>query len=215
MSGPNDGPLSRWSRRKQAARRNRRGSAAPVPVTSPAEAAAVPGPSAAQIAEAPSDDTAVARLEAGDTEPTVEEIVASLPDIEELDAASDYTGFLAKGVPEHLARAALRKLWLSDPVFANLDGLNDYDQNFNLIDKVIQLADTNYKVGRGMIDADEAAPAAEDGHLPDAQDAPKAMAMAESPEAPLVAEDADDAGEQGGGPAESAGKEPADTTKST
>ena len=30
-------------------------------------------------------------------------------------------------MPEHLKQAALRKLWLSNPVFANLDGLNDYD----------------------------------------------------------------------------------------
>jgi hypothetical protein len=212
MSDPNDGLLSRWSRRKQAARRNRRGSAAPVPVTSPTEAAAAPSPLAEQVPDARSGDTAVARLESGDTEPTVEEIVASLPDIEDLDAASDYTGFLAKGVPEHLARAALRKLWLSDPVFANLDGLNDYDQNFNLIDKVIQLADTNYKVGRGMIDADEADPAAEDGHVPDVHDASQATAAAESSEAPPDAEDAD---EQGGVPTESAGEEPADATKST
>jgi hypothetical protein len=49
----------------------------------------------------------------------------------------------------------LRKLWLSDPIFANLDGLNDYDENFNLIDKIIAAADTNYKVGRGMLSQEE------------------------------------------------------------
>ncbi len=56
--------------------------------------------------------------------------VEDLPDIENLGRGSDYTPFLRKGVPEHLTRQALRKLWRSDPVFANLDGLNDYDEDF-------------------------------------------------------------------------------------
>lgn len=51
----------------------------------------------------------------------------ALPDIDSLDAESDFSVFMQKGVPEELQRLALRKLWSSDPVYANLDGLNDYD----------------------------------------------------------------------------------------
>lgn len=58
-----------------------------------------------------------------------------LPDIDSLDKDSDFTPFMADGVPEELKRMALRKLWLSDPVFANLDGLNDYDEDFGAIVK--------------------------------------------------------------------------------
>jgi hypothetical protein len=68
-----------------------------------------------------------------DAEAEVADIVADLPDIETLDKDSDYTGFLQEGVPDALKNMALRKLWLSDPIFANLDGLNDYDEDFGAI----------------------------------------------------------------------------------
>ncbi|MBT4018034.1 MAG: DUF3306 domain-containing protein [Alphaproteobacteria bacterium] len=71
---------------------------------------------------------------------TTEEIVADLPDIETLEKDSDFTGFMQAGVPEELKNLALKKLWLSDPVLANVDGLNDYDDDFNVIDKVIEIA---------------------------------------------------------------------------
>ncbi len=58
-----------------------------------------------------------------------------LPDIDSLDKDSDFTPFMADGVPEELKRLALRKLWVSDPVLANLDGLNDYDEDFGAIVK--------------------------------------------------------------------------------
>lgn len=87
-----------------------------------------------------------------------------LPSIESLDAQSDYTAFLSKDVPEALTRAALRKLWTSDPVFANLDGLNHYDDDYNVIDKAISIAQTGYHPEWGYLGQgeDEEAPA----HLP-------------------------------------------------
>ena len=78
-----------------------------------------------------------------------------LTPIEDLTPESDYTQFLADDVPEALKRAALRKLWTSDPVLACLDGLNDYEEDFNVIDTAISAADTSYKVGRGFLDMDE------------------------------------------------------------
>jgi len=61
----------------------------------------------------------------------------SLPPVESLDKDSDFTPFLADGVPEDLARAALRKLWHSDPEFAVLDGLNDYDEDYTIVKEIV------------------------------------------------------------------------------
>ena len=74
---------------------------------------------------------------------------ADLPDIEGLDADSDYSVFMKEGVPEELKRLALRKLWMSNPIFSSLDGLNDYDEDYSLIGMVAEKVKTAYQVGRG------------------------------------------------------------------
>ncbi len=126
-------PLSRWSQRKLAARRgepdDEDGAVSPV--------------------ETP-DEPSVAKATDGDAE--VEAEAPSLPPIESLDASSDYTAFMAKNVPEALKRAALRKLWTSDPVLANLDGLNNYDEDYNIVDQAITLAQTSYRPGLGYFE---------------------------------------------------------------
>ena len=76
---------------------------------------------------------------------------ADLPSIDGLTAQSDYTVFLQKNVPETLRKAALRKLWGSDPVLANLDGLNDYDDDYTVV-TAMTMDDTLYRVGRGLLD---------------------------------------------------------------
>ena len=65
--------------------------------------------------------------------------------MDELDKDSDYTPFLADGVPQDLARMALRKLWRSDPVFAFRDGLDDYDEDYTIIDKILTAVDEGSK----------------------------------------------------------------------
>ena len=75
-----------------------------------------------------------------------------LPSIDQLMFQSDYTAFMAKNVPEALRRAALRKLWMSDPVLANLDGLNDYYEDYNIVDQAITAAQTSYRPGKGYLD---------------------------------------------------------------
>ncbi len=84
-------------------------------------------------------------------------IVESLPDIETLDENTDFTAFLRDGVPEALRRQALRKLWRLNPIFANLDGLNDYDEDFTLAASALTQVKTLYQVGKGMPDAVEPA----------------------------------------------------------
>ena len=96
-------------------------------------------------------------------EPTAEqltkeqrEVVNSLPSIDELDADSDFTVFLQENVPEFLRRRALKVLWKSNPIFGFLDGMNDYDEDYNVIDKILTLADsTGYQVGKGFLNDEE------------------------------------------------------------
>ena len=83
-----------------------------------------------------------------------EVVVAALPPIDELTTDSDFTPFLDRRVPAALRRAALRKLWNSDPIFANLDGLNDYDDDFRTLG-VGQMVRTAYEVGKGFVKAVE------------------------------------------------------------
>lgn len=108
MSVREESGLSRWSRRKREA--------------------GAGGESPALEAEATREGTVAEGGVAEPVPPAPSEVrVEDLPDIETLSYGSDFTVFLQQGVPELLRRQALRKLWRSDPVLANLDGLNDYE----------------------------------------------------------------------------------------
>ena len=120
--------LKRWARLKSE-------QAAPDAV--PAVEATVPE------ASAPADAPAEVRPE-------------DLPPIEELTAESDFTPFLQAGVPEELKRLALRKLWRSDPVFANLDGLVEYGEDFGAAFRNPGPVATLFRIGRGMPGPDDA-----------------------------------------------------------
>lgn len=142
--------LSRWSQRKLAVRRgealdDRPADSADISLVDP-----LADPLADRLAD-PLADVGADALSPGDAPPSEPEAPV-LPSIETLDAQSDYTVFMAKNVPEMVKRAALRKLWTSDPVLANLDGLNNYDEDYNVIDKAITLAQTSYRPGLGYLD---------------------------------------------------------------
>jgi hypothetical protein len=142
--------LTRWSQRKLAARH-----AGDAPTArSDADAPIRPGEATQESAlgrPMPADDSPGREPGSGET-PAAGHGVPDLPSIDQLDGQSDYTAFLAKNVPEALTRAALRKLWVSDPVLANLDGLNDYDEDYNLVDQAITAAQTSYRPGMGYLD---------------------------------------------------------------
>ncbi len=76
-------------------------------------------------------------------------------DIDALDYDSDYTRFLGEGVPEALRRRALRRLWRSNPILANVDGLNDYDDDFTDAALVVDVLKTVHKVGKGYLEDDD------------------------------------------------------------
>lgn len=74
----------------------------------------------------------------------------NLPDPDDLQPGDDFRGFMAKAVPDRLRRRALRKLWLTNPVLANVDGLVDYGEDFTDAACVIENLQTAYQVGKGM-----------------------------------------------------------------
>jgi Protein of unknown function (DUF3306) len=114
--------LARWSRRKQEAKA---GHAEPAPE----EAAEANG-------SAPSDRAAA--------EPVLTEMeLSDLPPIESIDAATDITAFLRKGIPRELSRAALRRAWSADPAICDFVGLAENAWDFN---------DPNAMAGFGALD---------------------------------------------------------------
>ena len=127
--GEETGFLGRWSRRKQAERE-----------ALPAEAPDAEGLPVVEDA-----------AEAEDAEIRPED----LPDIESLDEHSDFTVFLKKGVPEALRRQALQRLWRSNPVFANLDGLAEYDEDYTLAASAADKVKSLFQTGKGMRAGDE------------------------------------------------------------
>lgn len=117
-----------WSRRKAAVR---------------AEAEAL---AAAKSAEcAPAIETGEAR--------TDEQVLADLglkdPDL--LEPGDDFAAFLRHDLPVHLRQRALRRLWRSNPVLANLDGLVDHGEDYTDKAVVPPVLATAYQVGRGML----------------------------------------------------------------
>ena len=94
--------LARWSRRKRESR------------AEPAKPAAVqPMPP----------------REVKDDESEID--LSSLPSIDEIDAATDITAFLRKGIPQELGRAALRRAWAADPAIRDFVGLAENAWDFN------------------------------------------------------------------------------------
>jgi hypothetical protein len=79
------------------------------------------------------------------------EIVAGLPPLDQLTAESDFAPFFQDGVPEFVKRQAMRVLWRAVPFFNVRDGLNDYDEDFNVVHKLIDKLTGNYRVGRGHL----------------------------------------------------------------
>lgn len=98
-----DGILSRWARRKQAARASERAAAQPTK--------AEDLPSTSFDEGAPGSPTEASPEEAE----ALAEAIASLPRIEDLTAETDLAPFLRTGIPSILRNAALRRMWSVDP----------------------------------------------------------------------------------------------------
>jgi hypothetical protein len=118
--------LGRWSRLKREARA---GNDAPQPAES-MQAGSLAAPSGS------AEDAATPELD-----------LSSLPPIDSIDAATDITAFLRKGIPQELSRAALRRAWAADPAIRDFVGLAENAWDFN---------DPNAMPGFGPLDCSEA-----------------------------------------------------------
>ena len=78
---------------------------------------------------------------------TPEVDLSSLPPIDSIDAGTDITAFLRKGIPQELSRAALRRAWTADPAIRDFIGLAENAWDFN---------DPNAMPGFGPLDCSEA-----------------------------------------------------------
>lgn len=80
-------------------------------------------------------------------------------DFEQLDYESDYKQFMGSDVTSEARHKALRKLWVSNPVLANMDGLDDYCEDYT--DAAVCLPKgmmkTAYQYGRGFLNDEEVA----------------------------------------------------------
>lgn len=119
-----------------------------------------------------------------------------LPEPESLAKGDDFSQFMTSAVPARLRNRALRRLWLSNPVLANLDEMVDYGEDFTDAATVIENLKTAYDINRGWLpketeetqdaepapdlDASDDAALAEDGAAEEAGN--EQNAAAESPD---------------------------------
>jgi hypothetical protein len=122
---PEEGFLRRWARRKSEVREG--GEAAQ-------EAAVAPAGSV--IANADAAIVAPAALQPGPTapvapqsEPPATRPLPTLDDVAALDADSDFSAFVARGVDQAVRRSALKKLF-ADPHFNAMDRLDVYIDDY-------------------------------------------------------------------------------------
>ena len=114
-------------------------------------------------------------------QPPIEKQAEALPSIETLGKDSDYTPFMRSDVPDAVRNAALRKLWLSDPVFANLDGLVDYAEDFRAGFALRGTVATVYRILEGMPDPPEEKPPPPAESAPPTTPGPVSEAAADVP----------------------------------
>jgi len=109
--------VARWSRLK-------RDTAKQTKDKTPADA---PGPKPGAAAD---EQGAEGALPAADalTEPAFDP--ASLPSIESITGSSDIRAFLQKGVPAELSKAALRRVWTTDPAIRDFIGIAENQWDF-------------------------------------------------------------------------------------
>jgi hypothetical protein len=111
---------------------------------------------------------------------TEDEILAELelPTPESLKLGDSVAGFMDARVPERIRHKALRAFWKTNPVLANVDGLDEYCEDFTDAVTVIENLQTIYQVGSGYasqaLDALEslADEDSEASQVPDTQDHP-------------------------------------------
>lgn len=117
------GLLTRWSQRKAQA-----GAGAVAPEAAPAPAV-VPAPAVRAAPIPAAVEPALPRPPTARPPPTLEDVAALPP-------GADVARFVMPGVDEGVKRAALKKLFFSDPRFNVMDGLDTYIDDYGLPDPI-------------------------------------------------------------------------------
>ncbi len=145
--------LERWSRRKSEAHT---GSETGL-TDENSEQSETESKEAVSDDKAPHDhDEDVAHSDCSDGEKT--KVDFSKIDFDALDYNSDYTQFMGPDVPDDIRNKALRKLWVSNPILANIDGLDDYCEDYTDAAMVPDgPVKTAYRVGKGFLSDEEVA----------------------------------------------------------
>lgn len=117
-----EGFLRRWARRKSEVREGGVAPPAPVPLQ-PADSAAVATAAVAHAVPRP--------LSQPDLQPQTadERQLPTMDDVATLDAGSDFSAFVARGVDQAVRRSALKKLF-ADPHFNTMDRLDVYIDDY-------------------------------------------------------------------------------------
>jgi hypothetical protein len=177
------GFLSRWSKRKQAQTAN--------PDVDPDEE--TPATDAVEIDQE--------QLEAERSEAEINRLAAEAVDLEKVEYGFDFSIFMKRGVPDLLRKKALKKFFNSNPVLANLDGLNDYDEDYN--NPLHMVYKSSWDVGRGFLTDAEKILQQATGRLTRDEPIPEVAltdtteeADAEAADTEIVADDEPDAEEQ-------------------
>lgn len=103
----------------------------------------------AQVEEALARREAEAAQEARTDEDILAELELPMP--EDLQPGDDFSAFMKQAVPDRIRRRALRVLWRTNPVLANIDGLVDYGEDYTDAATVVENLQTSYQVGKGML----------------------------------------------------------------
>jgi hypothetical protein len=120
------GFLSRWSDRKLSAEQDE---------------SAIPSAGVEQV-QAPADEFE------GKSDDEILSIL-ELPDPETLTLGDTVEKFMDGRVPERLRARALRAFWKTNPVLANIDGLDEYCDDYTDAAMIIENMETLYQVGKG------------------------------------------------------------------
>lgn len=206
-----EGFIGRWSRRKRAAREPGGDETPGTELADGADSIAVKAkPQRLGVMNTEASEPTIGELAAPD-EPAADDAVAADPTadltpIDRLDESSDYTGFMRDGVPAELKKAALRRLWRSNPIIAHLDGLDDYDEDFTAITAVVAGLDKMRQAGRRLTDGDrKGTPEDEVAAPPEADAPPPEPAESESEAAADKPVAEADSGDENGAPADRSG----------
>lgn len=132
MSDRQDSFFRRWSSRKQSRAQEEEENGSPASVSE----------------DRPTEQSDSQQDQQGREEPLSAE---DLPDPDTLDRDADWSVYLKKNVPAELRRKALQRLWRVDPVYANLDRLVDYADDYNDPVLLSRKVKTLFQVGRGMV----------------------------------------------------------------